>query len=342
MPLELPRARGALDHFARGDDGAMMLLRGWLGHPEHALDGAIVHVDGSEFGRCTLTRREDLANIWPHVPTTHRSGFEVRGVAPPSSGTNAVRTITIEGTSAGRAVVAFRTHRRAAEHNLATPHPDLLQRVTNNRDPAAFAQIGLDAAMDLLREIEVHRELIKVHRVLDWGCGPGRVAVQLANLVPQIEIVGCDLDAEAVAWCNQHLRAGAFHVTNPFPPLPFPDQSFDAIVAVSVMSHLDWPVQRRWLAEIRRVLRPGGIFAASVHGPFAAAFFPGQRERLLASGFIADEADKNLKGIAPRGYYRAAFQTPTFTREHWSKHLAVVAHHAAGLAGFQDLVICRA
>jgi SAM-dependent methyltransferase len=108
------------------------------------------------------------------------------------------------------------------------------------------------------------------------------------------------------------------------------------------MTHLDWPVQKKWLAEIRRLLRPGGVFAASVHGWFAAAFFPGARDRLRERhGFFADDRDKSLDGIAPRGYYRSAFQTEAFTRTRWSEELPVVDYGAAGLAGFQDLVVAR-
>lgn len=333
-----PRARGALDLFAPADDGTVM-LGGWLLHPDHVLDGATVFIDEIEVGTGALFRRDDLAGLWPHLPSTQHTGFNVRGPLPAPAGD--VRTITVAGTRAGRTVVVHRTHRRVEPATFIAPHPELLMRVSGNRDPAAFAQIGLDATMDLMRAVDRNRGLANVRRILDWGCGPGRISAQLASLFPRIELAGCDLDAEAIAWCNQHLRAGAFHATNPLPPLPFPDQSFDAVVAVSVMTHLAWPVQRKWLVEMRRLLRPGGVLAASVHGPFAASFFPGRREYLHARGFVAEAKDKSLRRIAPRGYYRGAFQTPEFTREHWAVELEVADYLEAGLAGLQDLVVAR-
>lgn len=351
MPPALPRARGALDVLVPASDGSVT-LGGWIGHPDHTLDGATAWIDDVKIGACSLVRREDLVAIWPHVPATHCSGFTIRGALPSTLAAvdgGAPHVITIVGTRGGKPVVNFRTHRRvpapegAGQRAVPVPDPDLLQRVTGNRDALAYAQIGLDAACDLLAAIDQHlAPAAPPLRILDWGCGPGRIAAQLMQLRPDAAITGCDLDAEAIAWCNTHLRAGAFHVTAPFPPLPFADSSFDAVVAVSVMTHLDWPVQKKWLGEIRRLLRPGGIFAASVHGPFAAAFFPGERERLAArGGFMAEARDKSLRGIAPRGYYRSTFQTPEFTRARWAEELAVVDYLEAGLAGFQDLVVAR-
>lgn len=336
----LPRARGALDVFQPDGDGTVA-IGGWVLHPGLSLDRATVLVDGEAVASGPLSRRDDLAGLWPHLPATERSGYFVRGPLPPPRGP--VRTIIVVGQSGERNLTIFRAQQRTTTQSPALPVPDgdLLQRVTGNRDPAAYVQIGLDAALDLLRAIDRHRSLKSTRRLLDWGCGPGRVSAPIVGLCPDIDLQGCDLDVEAIAWCNRHLRAGAFHVTRPYPPLPFADSSFDAIVAVSVMSHLDWPVQRRWLAEMRRLLRPGGVFAASVHGPFAAAFFPLEHARLADRGFVADAADRSLRGIAPRGYYRSVFQTPEFTRRRWTESLEVVEYHEAGLAGFQDLVVAR-
>ena len=57
---------------------------------------------------------------------------------------------------------------------------------------------------------EASLNLSKVGRVLDWGCGSGRVTAHWVALRPGPEVHGCDIDADAIAWCNDQLRPGAF------------------------------------------------------------------------------------------------------------------------------------
>jgi SAM-dependent methyltransferase len=146
---------------------------------------------------------------------------------------------------------------------------------------------------------------------------------------------------EAVEWCNRNIAPGAFHSTSPYPPLPYRNETFDAVLGCSVMTHLARPIQHLWLAEIRRVLRPGGVLAASVHGRFAAAFVAGVTARLDHVGIIDEIVDGSLAGIAPDGYYRSVFQTPEFTRREWAEQFHLASYDEGGLAGFQDLVVCR-
>lgn len=98
-------------------------------------------------------------------------------------------------------------------------------------------------------------------RLLDVGCGPGTITLGLAEAVAPGEVVGLDLRDEVVA----QARAAAaqrgvanvrFEVGSAY-ALPFPDDSFDVAFAHVVLMHLREPV--RALAEIRRVLRPGGV-----------------------------------------------------------------------------------
>lgn len=163
----------------------------------------------------------------------------------------------------------------------------------------------------------------------------------LLRFWPEARLTGCDIDAEAVAWCERELRPGTFRATAPFPPLPFEDGSFDAVIGYSVMTHLPWPLQERWLAEIRRVLVPGGVFATSVHGSFAANLRPDLLDKLERAGILDETPDPNLDGVAPQGYYRAVFQTPAFTRERWGREFEVVDYIEGGLSALHDLVELR-
>lgn len=99
--------------------------------------------------------------------------------------------------------------------------------------------------------------------LLDVGCGPGTITVDLARLVAPGRVVGIDRAASIVADAAAH--ATAEHVDATFEEgdvyaLRFPDASFDVVHAHQVLQHLADPVAA--LREMRRVLRPGGIVAA--------------------------------------------------------------------------------
>lgn len=98
-------------------------------------------------------------------------------------------------------------------------------------------------------------------RVLDLGCGPGSITLGLAETVAPGEVVGVDLQPSQVAQAQalgaaRGMMNARFEVADVY-RLPFPDGSFDAAFAHVVLMHLREPV--RALAEMRRVLRPGGI-----------------------------------------------------------------------------------
>lgn len=332
-------ALGCLDGVAVVDGGAA--VSGWLLHPRHAVDRIRVLVDGAVLGEAPVTNRPDVAVSLPGVPHAARSGFHVSGaLAAPASWLLRVETLGLVG---GRAVIAAEEYwPAAAPPALPVPGPALMERVSGSRDGAQFDRAGLGIATQLLAAVQRHLPHLDAPRVLDWGSGCGRATRFMPHLWPGLHLAGCDIDPEAVGWCTQHIPDLAFHVTAPFPPLPFADGAFDAVVAASVMTHLARPVQRQWLTEIRRVLAPGGIFVASVHGPLAALPGPAVlRKRLARRGFVDAEQDRRLDGIAPANYYRATYQTEAWTRRIWGRVLPVAEYRAGGLTNYQDLVVLR-
>lgn len=116
----------------------------------------------------------------------------------------------------------------------------------------------------------------KNHELCGLGCGPGSITLGLAEAVAPGEAVGVDLQTSQVkqAQAMGTLRGVTnvrFEVADVY-RLPFPDASFDAAFAHAVLMHLREPV--RALAEVRRVLRPGGIagirdsdWGARLHAP---------------------------------------------------------------------------
>jgi SAM-dependent methyltransferase len=170
---------------------------------------------------------------------------------------------------------------------------------------------------------------------LDFGCGSGRIA---RHLTDRVELTGVDVDADAVAWCAQHLR-GDFRVIDPKPPLPFADATFDVAYAVSVFTHLDEQPQFEWLAELRRVLKPGGRLVASTHPPDLTYNRPdltrAHHEQLAARGFtfIAGPARFNDD---------SAFHRSEYLQREWRRFFSRVEYKPGGLLGYQDVVVCVA
>ena len=98
-------------------------------------------------------------------------------------------------------------------------------------------------------------------RLLDCGCGPGSITVDLARTVAPGEVIGIDLREDALA----HGRALAiergianltFEAASVY-QLPYPDGAFNAAFACAVLQHLAAPIAA--LKEMRRVLTPGGV-----------------------------------------------------------------------------------
>ncbi|MEO1585219.1 MAG: class I SAM-dependent methyltransferase [Planctomycetota bacterium] len=101
--------------------------------------------------------------------------------------------------------------------------------------------------------------------VLDWGCSTGRVLRHFLDVPSRPTLWGCDIDEHAIEWGQRHLgeRLRLFQSTLD-PRLPMPDASFDIVYGISVFTHISHNIDT-WLAELRRVTRPGGALLMTVH-----------------------------------------------------------------------------
>lgn len=112
--------------------------------------------------------------------------------------------------------------------------------------------------------------------LLDVGCGPGTITVDLAARLTPGRVVGIDASTEVLV----EARSGAQALGTPGPTfevgdvyaLPFEDGSFDVVHAHQVLQHLGDPVAA--LREMRRVCRSGGMVAARDADYPAMTYFP--------------------------------------------------------------------
>lgn len=118
-------------------------------------------------------------------------------------------------------------------------------------------RIGADRAAwdddrdDTARHAAIITAALPAGRWLDVGVGPGRVASQLPD------VIGVDLCPAMTVGCPvPHLTVAASGVT------PFADDAFDGAYSMLVFQHLPDAQVRAWLAEMCRVVRPGGGIVA--------------------------------------------------------------------------------
>jgi SAM-dependent methyltransferase len=194
---------------------------------------------------------------------------------------------------------------------LPLPPPALMLSVAGTTD-AAWFQEGGPRAVEALREILARRGLSLEQKgaILEFGCGCGRVLRHLRGLPGAVH--GSDWNARAVAWCRSALPFARFEVNRLAPPLPYADASFDLVYALSVFTHLGEDLQRPWMDELQRVLRPGGHLVLSTHGQrYADELPPRERARFAAGGFLvrrAAGAGTNLcSAFHPEAYLRGEF-----------------------------------
>ncbi|KAF7790764.1 hypothetical protein EIP86_001721 [Pleurotus ostreatoroseus] len=109
-------------------------------------------------------------------------------------------------------------------------------------------------------------------KILDVGCGPGSITVDLATYVPNGHVTGVEnveapLEAARAQALERGVKNADFMVGDAL-ALPFPDASFDITHAHQVLQHTGDPV--RMLREMRRVTKPGGFVACreADHGSF--------------------------------------------------------------------------
>jgi ubiquinone/menaquinone biosynthesis C-methylase UbiE len=147
------------------------------------------------------------------------------------------------------------------EDGLAVPPQDLWIGYGKTKDEyLGSGKKDVETMLELLEKTDF--ALSSETRLLDFGCGAGRM---LRNLKNAGEAWGTDLSADHIYWCKQHLSPPfKFATTTSMPHLPFEDRYFDLIYCGSVFTHID-DLTEAWLLELRRILTVGGRIFLTIH-----------------------------------------------------------------------------
>jgi SAM-dependent methyltransferase len=127
-----------------------------------------------------------------------------------------------------------------------------------------------NSAAYLIPELEAGLSL------LDVGCGPGTITVDLARRLAPGKVVGIDASPQIVEQAaglayDEGVQNAQFRVGDVY-ALDFPDDTFDIVHAHQVLQHVANPVAA--MKEVRRVLKPGGVFAARDVDYGGVAWYP--------------------------------------------------------------------
>jgi SAM-dependent methyltransferase len=248
-------------------------------------------------------------------------------------------------------------------HDYPHPLPPVAIRVRVGAGVSVsdFVSGGAHAANVLVKMFEEHGQpLDAAARVLDWGCGCGRLIVHVKDATGGAELHGCDVDPYAIDWDRRMIEGATFALSGYAPPLPYEDGTFDAIYGSSIFTHFTEAQQEHWLKELRRVAVRGSLVITTVNGDAVwkqyangtyvtkSRSFSRSMQRLPALG--ADE----LRFIPyPRSRwnrtdyariddtYGLTFHGEEYVRESWSKHFEVLDFHPGILNSGQDLVVLR-
>ncbi len=131
----------------------------------------------------------------------------------------------------------------AAGHHALLPAYDLMSRI-----------MGFRRTHDRLI---AQAELADGMRVLEIGCGTGNVLARARRTHPNVELIGSDPDPAALERARHKLPGTRLDVAYA-QELPYPDGEFDRVLSSAMLHHLDTATKPLALAEVFRVLRPGG------------------------------------------------------------------------------------
>lgn len=166
---------------------------------------------------------------------------------------------------------------------LPLPPASLRTVVAGTPGAAWFLESGRQQAAIISEAAERHGSGIgKVARMLDFGCGCGRVTRHWSGLTGP-EIHGSDYNRRLLRWCESNLPFAEFSSNELAPPLAYQSGFFDFVYAISVFTHLPAQLERAWIDELSRILQPGGLLLVTTHGDsYLERVNPQERARYLA------------------------------------------------------------
>ena len=216
-------------------------------------------------------------------------------------------------------------------------------------NPSHYVAVGISALAAMHQAVPRIFEEGQPKRILDFGCGFGRVARFLAAQWPKADLMVCDVDFSGVAFCAAHLGLPSFRIDTD-PSVNRLGAGYDLIWVGSVITHLDAEPIRKHIETLGRALAPGGYLCATSHGDFPAGRF---KQGDPAYGIPPEAARRMAESYEMTGFGYADYpKTPGYgvslTSASWLEStcrefsaLEWVGHWPNIWDNHQDLLVCR-
>jgi ubiquinone/menaquinone biosynthesis C-methylase UbiE len=187
------------------------------------------------------------------------------------------------------------------------------------------------------------------------------------------KLIGADVDKRHISWIKKNLDYIEAVHSKTRPPLPFLDNEFEAVISISVFSHLNEKSQNEFLSELFRITKPEGFLFLTIHGDrslerakneiaiydmlsvddnlFKIACDNFSKDRYafilqqghLTKNYSCDNATNISNKYNKDNFYEygISFIPKTYIFRHWSEWFEVLAIHSGAIHDSQDIVILK-
>lgn len=230
-------------------------------------------------------------------------------------------------------------HDAAGGDGLPLPPPHLRTLTAGTADSRWFVESGRSSAQVIRDAAGRHGvPFDSVRLMLDFGCGCGRVLRHWQHLSPT-QVHGAEPNEKLAGWCERNLPFARVLRSEPLPPLPYASDGFDLVYAISVFTHLTEWAQLLWLAELERIIRPGGLLLLTLHGDrYLGSLTPEERRAYEEGRLVVRRARAAGTNLC------STFHPAAFVRERLTAGFILLEHTTGGFergAPEQDLVVLR-
>lgn len=172
---------------------------------------------------------------------------------------------------------------------------------------------SIEAADWLFGHFKKHIDL-ENKRILDWGCGPGRIIRHLPTAIGNgCAYFGTDCNERSIDWCIENIPDVQFNRNTLLAKLPYDDNFVDIIYGISIFTHLSEQLHYDWYRELYRILKPNGIMFLTTQGDnFNAKLTERElnefnKDRLIVRGKVK-EGHRTFSAFHPKGFMRELFK----------------------------------
>jgi SAM-dependent methyltransferase len=227
---------------------------------------------------------------------------------------------------------------RGTPDGLPLPSTSARILVAGSADPDWFLNGGALGAEVIRSAVRQQgRDMHDFERVLDFGCGCGRLLRHWRELT-KVKIFGTDMQLRLLRECRRVLPFAHVAVNGPEPPLPFADASFDLVYSLSVFTHLDERQQLLWRDEIRRILKPDGLWLLTTQGEAYMPKLSRPEQKRFRAGAVVCQRNE-FRGLN----LCQSFHPEQYVRNVLADGLLVLDYEPEGARGNprQDLYVLR-